>query len=266
MSRGGRAAAEAQQQHQHPKLAASTSHESKKNSIEPDPSPKKRQLIQSASSAATCTKKSSITRLEYLGENDGRWTVTDRPEIRGDPFQVLHCHFEGARIWRERITKQTCTNSEPLLDVPVATQSKTTNGLKPIQIVAECELKNVFAHINETSTEEVQRGEQRKKGVTVLQQQYLNQNQQHLETHWNWALVKTQRCPVHRQSRVAVTTQERVKRSATEAEPEAQIGVPMEMFTGESATLPSALTANTRRIIFQKPVLVAVTTQVSYLE
>ena len=45
--------------------------------------------------------------------------------------------------------------------------------------------------------------------------------------------------------------QHRVKRSATDAEPEAQIGVPMEMGIGESAALPSALTANTRRIFFR---------------
>ena len=55
--------------------------------------------------------------------------------------------------------------------------------------------------------------------------------------------------------------QQRVKRSAIDAEPEAQIGVPMEMGTDESAVLPSALATNTRRRIAEKSNPVATTTQ-----
>ena len=36
---------------------------------------------------------------------DGRWTV-DRPEARIDPIPIPPLPFEGARIQRERITKQ----------------------------------------------------------------------------------------------------------------------------------------------------------------
>ena len=36
---------------------------------------------------------------------DGTWTV-DRPEIRVDPIPIPPVPFEGARIQRERITKQ----------------------------------------------------------------------------------------------------------------------------------------------------------------
>ena len=36
---------------------------------------------------------------------DGRWTV-DRPEVRVDPIPIPPLPFEGARIQRERITKQ----------------------------------------------------------------------------------------------------------------------------------------------------------------
>ena len=36
---------------------------------------------------------------------DGRWTV-DRPDIRVDPIPIPPLPFEGARIQRERITKQ----------------------------------------------------------------------------------------------------------------------------------------------------------------
>ena len=38
-------------------------------------------------------------------KTDGRWTV-DRPEIRVDPIPISPLPFEGARIHRERITKQ----------------------------------------------------------------------------------------------------------------------------------------------------------------
>ena len=36
---------------------------------------------------------------------DGKWTV-DRPEVQADPIQIPPLPFEGARIQRERITKQ----------------------------------------------------------------------------------------------------------------------------------------------------------------
>ena len=36
---------------------------------------------------------------------DGRWTV-DRPEVRVDPIPIPPLPFEGARVQRERITKQ----------------------------------------------------------------------------------------------------------------------------------------------------------------
>ena len=73
---------------------------------------------------------------------NGRWTV-DRPEIEVDPIPIPPLPVEGARIQRKESPSKTLTNSEPLLDAQVATQSKATDGCKPIQIVAECELKNV---------------------------------------------------------------------------------------------------------------------------
>ena len=44
---------------------------------------------------------------------------------------------------KKKSPSKTSTNSEPLLGARVATQSETTKGRKPIQIVAEYELKNV---------------------------------------------------------------------------------------------------------------------------
>ena len=52
--------------------------------------------------------------------------------------------------------------------------------------------------------------------------------------------------------------QQHVKRSATDAERDTQIGVPMEMGTDESAALPSAFVATTRQIIAETSAPVAV--------
>ena len=60
-----------------------------------------------------------------------------------DPIPILPLPFEGARIQRESITKQDIEDFGALLDAQVATQSKTTKRRKPIQTVAESELKNV---------------------------------------------------------------------------------------------------------------------------
>ena len=55
--------------------------------------------------------------------------------------------------------------------------------------------------------------------------------------------------------------QQSAKRSATDAEPEAQIGIPMEMGADEGAVLANALAGNTRRRISDKSTPVAITKQ-----
>ena len=73
---------------------------------------------------------------------DGRWTV-DRPEIRVDPIPNPPLPFEGTRIHKAELPRKTSTNSAPLLDAQVAIQSRTTKGRKPIQFVAEYELRKI---------------------------------------------------------------------------------------------------------------------------
>ena len=51
-----------------------------------------------------------------------------------------------------------------------------------------------------------------------------------------------------------------MKKSAADAEPEAQFGVLMDLGTDETAALPNALAENTRRIIAEKSAPMAVTT------
>ena len=106
---------------------------------------------------------------------DGKWTV-DRPELREDPIPIPPLPFEGARVQRERITKQDITSSVPRLDAQFAMQPKTTQGHRHTQIAAERESKNASELllmeqrldrrnevINESPAKEVRRGEQRKK-------------------------------------------------------------------------------------------------------
>ena len=71
---------------------------------------------------------------------DGRWTG-DRPGIRV-PIPVRHCHSDEHDSKGKESPSMTSTSSEPLLEALVATQSKTTNGRKPTQIVAESESQN----------------------------------------------------------------------------------------------------------------------------
>ena len=107
---------------------------------------------------------------------DGRWTV-DRPEIRVDPNPVLPLPFEGARIQRERITKQDidefgatvgCTGCNAIKDkkrVEADSDRCRVRGEGWLRISPQRaeRLDRRTEVINEALAEEVQRGEQRKK-------------------------------------------------------------------------------------------------------
>ena len=71
---------------------------------------------------------------------DGKWTV-GRPEVRVDPIPIPLLQFEGARIQKERITKQDTVDFGATI-AQVAMQSKTTKEHKHTQIAAERVLKN----------------------------------------------------------------------------------------------------------------------------
>ena len=61
------------------------------------------------------------------------------------PSQFLHCHLREYEYRGKRVTKQDIDEFGGSVGCPVPTQSNTTKGPEPIQIVAECELKNVSA-------------------------------------------------------------------------------------------------------------------------
>ena len=71
---------------------------------------------------------------------DGRWTV-DRQEAQVDPILIPPLPFEGARVQRERITKQAINEFGALLDAQAAMQSGTTKEHKHNQTVEECQLR-----------------------------------------------------------------------------------------------------------------------------
>ena len=97
--------------------------------------------------------------------------------------------------------------------------------------------------INEALTEEIQRGEQRKERNSIVTTAGPAPKLAASTPH---ELIERIRLDWTRIPRKAASGsgQQRVKRSA---EPEAEIGVPMEVGADESAVLPSAMAANTRR-------------------
>ena len=101
---------------------------------------------------------------------DGRWTV-DRPEARVDPIPIPPLPFEGARIQRERITKQDINEIGATIGCPG--NKKSTSTLRSLQEANRRASENHSAWaerlerrdevINEALAEEVRRKEQRKK-------------------------------------------------------------------------------------------------------
>ena len=124
---------------------------------------------------------------------DGRWTV-DRPDIRTDPIPIPPLPFEGARIPRERITKEDKVEFRATVGCPGCNAIKDNRRAQAhsdrcrVRIegclriaprgAARVDRRNEV--INEALAEDVQRENRGKRYVTIpLQQQHLNQNQQH---------------------------------------------------------------------------------------
>ena len=72
---------------------------------------------------------------------DGKWTV-DRPEVRVEPIQSLHCRLREHESRGRESPSKTLKSSEQRSDDQVAMQSKTTKEHRHTQIAAECESKN----------------------------------------------------------------------------------------------------------------------------
>ena len=199
---------------------------------------------------------------------DKKWTV-DRPEVRGNPIPIPPLPFEEHKSRGKESPSNTLTNSEPRLDAQVAMQSRTTKGAQAHsdrcrKRIEEClrttphgaeRLDRRNEVLNKALAEEVQRGEQRKKRsdkATAAVPE--SEPAASAAPEPREALVEPDPNQKRRllmksaSSTASGSGQQRVKRSATEA----QIGVPVEMGIDESAALPSALAANTRRRFAEK--------------
>ena len=105
-------------------------------------------------------------------ENDRRQMADQKSEWIRSRSRL--CHLKEYESRGKESPSKTSNNSEPLLVAQIATQSKTTKGRKPTQIVAEYELRMSQTPqgaerldrrsevVNEALAEEIQRGEQRK--------------------------------------------------------------------------------------------------------
>ena len=124
---------------------------------------------------------------------DGGWTV-DRPELRVDTISKPPLPFEGARLQGDRIAKQDivelvatvgCPGCNAIKDNkraqahPDRCRVRIEEGLRITHQGTE-RLDQRSEVISEALAEEIHREVSRgRKGVTKLQEQYENQNQQH---------------------------------------------------------------------------------------
>ena len=209
---------------------------------------------------------------------DGRWTV-DRPEVRVDPIAIPPLPFEGARVQRERITKQDidkfgatigCPGSNAIKDNKRA-QAHSDRCRKRIE---EC-LRNT-PHgaerldrrdevINEALAEEVRRGEQRRKrsdGTTAAVPETASAAPEPRENPIEPEANLKRRLLMKSASLTACGSgQQRRKRPIPDGESRMQVEDMSETGTGEGTALPAAPSANTRRRIVVKSEPMAVTTQ-----
>ena len=107
---------------------------------------------------------------------DGRWTV-DRPQVRVDPIPIPPLPFEGARVQRERITKQDIDEFGATIGCPGCNAIKDNKRAQAHSDRCRKRIEECFRNtphgaerldrrdevINEALAEEVRRGEQRKK-------------------------------------------------------------------------------------------------------
>ena len=91
----------------------------------------------------------------------GKWTDQ---EFEWTGSQSRHCHLKEHKFRGKESSSKISTNSEPLLDVRVAMQSKTTKGHRTVITPQGAETWNRRNEvINEALAEEIHTGEQRKK-------------------------------------------------------------------------------------------------------
>ena len=220
-----------------------------------------------------------------MGQRSRRERNWSTVENVTDPIpQSRVCQLKEHESRGKESPSKTSNNSDPLLDAQVGTQTKTTKRAhahsdRGRERIEEClrtatqgaeRLDRRSEVINEALADEIQRGKvsRGRREAAELQQQHQHQNLAASTSHESSENpIEPDPNPketfIHEVSFASSQRQwqQRVKRSATDAELEARMRVAMEMCSDESAALPSALAANTRRRIAENSAPVAVTTQ-----
>ena len=218
---------------------------------------------------------------------DGRWTV-DRPEVRVDPIPIPPLPFEGARVQRERITKQDIDEFGATIGCPGCNAIKDNKRAQAHsdrcrKRIEEC-LRNT-PHgaerldrrddvIKEALAEEVRRGEQRKKRSDGTTAAVPETGSAAPEPVAGSAAPELREDPIEpdpnpkrrmlmkpASSTASGSGQQREKRPIPGGESRMQVEDMSETGTGEGTALPAAPSANTRRRIVVKSEPMEVTTQ-----
>ena len=218
---------------------------------------------------------------------DGRWTV-DTPEIRVDPIPIPPLPVDGARIQRERITKQDIDEFGATIGCPGCNAIKDNKRRQAHSVRCRRRIEEslrITPHgaerldrreelINEALAEEVRRGEQRKKGndrvATAVPEVRLiapGTTAESAPAGWRENPIEPDQNPKRRllmksaSLTASSSDQKREKRSTSEEEPRIQVEDKSVTRTSEGTTLPETPSANTRRRIVGKSEPLAVTTQ-----
>ena len=218
---------------------------------------------------------------------DGRWTV-DRPEVRVDPIPIPPLPFDGARVQRERITKQDTDEFGATIGCPGCNAIKDNKRAQAHsdrcrKRIEEClgntphgaeRLDRRDEVINEALAEEVRRGEQRKKRSDGTTAAVPETSSAAPEPVAGSAAPELREDPIEpdpnpkrrmlmksASSTASGSGQQRKKRPIPDGESRMQVNNTSETGTGEGTALPAAPSANTRRRIVVKSEPMAVTTQ-----
>ena len=164
-----------------------------------------------------------------------RWTV-DRPEIRVDPIPILPLQLEGARIQRERITKEDIDEFGATVGCPGCSAIKDNTRAQAQSNRCRVRLEGCL-RITPQGAERLERrnevinealGTDEKREVTILLQHEIRE-----QVRLNPTRIPREEC----------------SGSQRRQQPAAVDGDPLDMGIGESTKMPRAPSANTRRRI-----------------
>ena len=218
---------------------------------------------------------------------DGRWTV-DTPEVGVDPIPIPPLPFDGARVQRERITKQDIDEFGATIGCPgcnAIRDNKRRQAHSDLcrRRIEEClrktphgaETLNRREEVNnEALAEEVRRGEQRKKeadrvatAASEVRSMAPGITSEPAPAGWRVNPIEPDPNPKRRLLMKATSltdsssVHKRESRSTSDEESRMQVENTSMARTSESTAVPETPSTNTRRRIVGKSEPVAVTTQ-----